>query len=74
MQLLSLTKYLGNTSNSQIINTLIIKSLKILYVKALQKKFYSISINTWVIIPGIEQQGAWFLEVAQHQLVSWLWP
>jgi len=27
------------------------------------------SVNAWVIRLGIEQQGAWFLEVAQHQLV-----
>jgi len=53
------------------------KIIKILYVKALQKKIlkhyynsmYVCSVNAWVIRPGIEQQGAWFLEVAQHQLV-----
>ena len=44
---------------------------KTLYVKALQEilKYYNNSIYVVLIHECIEQQGTWFLEVAQHQLV-----
>jgi len=58
------------------ISSLITKLFEILLTKALQTKFkayalHLIFMHGWLL--QIELHGAWFLDVAQHQLVVMLW-
>ena len=68
---------MGITSNLQIMKLIKYKIIKNSVCESITKEIlkhhcdsmYVCSVNTWMIRPGVELRGAWFLEVAQHQLV-----